>query len=146
MNNNYLKTSSMDNILSYLFYTNVQTMHDKNVFWNILGETFLACDVLVETCPFHCKLSNLPSITIGLHYKILVKKKMLVELCEGYYETLYGFMNGANGIFEDFAKNISKKYFGYIFIILRLDTSWINNLQIYEEFLRLWQKIDTNWT
>jgi hypothetical protein len=27
-----------------------------------------------------------------------------------------------------------------------LDTSWINNLQIYEEFLRLWQKIDTNWT
>ncbi len=111
MNNNYLKTSSMDNILSYLFYTNVQTMHDKNVFWNILGETFtfLACDVLVETCPFHCKLSNLPSITIGLHYKILVKKKMLVELCEGDYETLDGFMNGAKEIFEDFAKTISKK-------------------------------------
>jgi hypothetical protein len=37
MNNNYLKTSSMDNILPYLFYTNVQIMYNKNVFWNILG-------------------------------------------------------------------------------------------------------------
>jgi hypothetical protein len=34
---------------------------------------------------------------------------MLVELCEGDYETLYGFMNGANEIFENFAKIISKK-------------------------------------
>jgi hypothetical protein len=32
-----------------------------------------------------------------------------VELCEGDYETLYGFMKGVNGIFEDFAKTISKK-------------------------------------
>jgi hypothetical protein len=32
----------------------------------------------------------------------LVKKKMLVELCEGNYETLDGLVNGADGIFKDF--------------------------------------------
>jgi hypothetical protein len=32
-----------------------------------------------------------------------------MELCEGDYKTLNGLMNGANGIFEDFAKTISKK-------------------------------------
>jgi hypothetical protein len=48
MNNNCLKTQLMDNILPYLFYTNVKTiMHNKNVFQNTLGETFtfLTCDV-----------------------------------------------------------------------------------------------------
>jgi hypothetical protein len=29
-----------------------------------------------------------------------------VESCEGDYETLDGLMNGANGIFENFAKTI----------------------------------------
>jgi hypothetical protein len=63
--------------------------------------------VHIETCPFHFKISNLPSQMISLHYKILVKKKMLAELCEGNYETFDGFMNGGDGIFEGFTKIIS---------------------------------------
>ncbi len=102
MNNNCLRTPSMDNTLPYWFYTNVKTtMDNKNVFWNTLGETctFLACDVYIETCRYFT-LSNLLSQTVGLHYEI--KKKMLVELCEGNYETTDGLVNGANGFFEDF--------------------------------------------
>jgi hypothetical protein len=52
MNNNFLKTPLMDNILPYLFYTNVKTtIHNKNVFQNTLSETFtfLACDVHTKT-------------------------------------------------------------------------------------------------
>ncbi len=113
MNNNCLRTQSMDNTLLYLFYTNVKiTMHSKNVFQNTLCETFafLACDVHTETCPFHFKLSNLPSQTTGLHYEILVKKKLLMELCARNYETSNGLVNGANGIFEDFIESISKSF------------------------------------
>ncbi len=109
MNNNYLRTPSMDNTLLYLFYTNVKiTMHNKNVFRNTLCETFtfLACDVHIETCPSHFKLSNLPSQTTGLHYEILVKKQLLVELCARNYETSNGLVNGVNGIFEDFIESI----------------------------------------
>jgi hypothetical protein len=75
MNNNCLRTLLMDNTLPYLFYTNVKiTMHDKNVFWNALGQTFtfLACHVHVETCLSHFKLSNLSYQITSLHYKILV--------------------------------------------------------------------------
>ncbi len=77
-------------------------MHNKNVFWNTLGETFtfVAHDVHIETCPSHFKLSNVPFQTIHLHYKILVKKKMLVELFVRNYETFNGFVNGVDGIFE----------------------------------------------
>jgi hypothetical protein len=80
----------MDNTLPYLFYTNVKTtMHNKNVFQNTLCETFtfLPHDGHTETCPSHFKLSNLPFQTTGLHYKILVKKIMLMELCVRNYET-----------------------------------------------------------
>jgi hypothetical protein len=31
-----------------------------------------------------------------------------VELCAGNYETSYGVLNGVDGIFETFMKNISK--------------------------------------
>jgi hypothetical protein len=57
-------------------------MHIKNVFQNTLGETFtfLTHDVHTETCPSHFKLSNLPFQMAGLRYKILVTKKILVEL------------------------------------------------------------------
>jgi hypothetical protein len=51
MNNKCLKTPPMDNILPYLFNTNVKTtMHNKNVFQNTLCETFtfLTRDVLLK--------------------------------------------------------------------------------------------------
>jgi hypothetical protein len=83
-------------------------MHNKNVFQNTLSETFtfLACDVHTKTCLSHFKLSNLPSQLNGLHYEILVKKKMLLELCARNYETSNGFVNGVDGIFENFTKTI----------------------------------------
>jgi len=101
----------MDNILPYLFYTNVKNiMHNKNVFRNTLGETFtfLARDVHIETYPSHFKLSNLPFQIIGLHYETLVKKTMLLGLCGRNYETFNGLVNGAYGIFKDFIETISK--------------------------------------
>ncbi len=36
--------------------------------------------------------------------KIIIKKKMSVELCVRNYETSNGLMNGANEIFENFTK------------------------------------------
>jgi hypothetical protein len=88
MNNNCLRTPLMDNTLPHLFYTNVKTTN-KNLFQKTLNEifTFLTCDVHTKTYPFRFKLSNLPSQMNGLHYEILVKKKILVELCAGNYET-----------------------------------------------------------
>jgi hypothetical protein len=104
----------------------------KNIFQNTIGETFtfLACDVHIETCSSHLKLSNLPFQTVGLHYKILAKKKMLVELCVGNYETFDGLVNGANVIFENFIKLFQNLLFEYIFIILRSDI--IHELKIYK--------------
>ncbi len=71
---------------------------------------FFACDVHIETCPSHLKLSNLPFQRVGLHYEILAEKKMLVELCVGNYETFDGLVNGANVIFEEFTEIISKSF------------------------------------
>jgi hypothetical protein len=84
----------------------------KYIFQNTIGETFtfLTCDVHIETCLSHLKLSNLPFQTVGLHYEILAKKKMLVELCVGNYETFDGLVNGANVIFEDCIEIISKSF------------------------------------
>ncbi len=67
MNNNCLRTPSMDNTLPYLSYTHVNTF----------GETFtfFACDVHTKTWPFEFKLSNLPSQMASLHYEFFVKKK-----------------------------------------------------------------------
>ncbi len=101
----------MDNTLPHLFYINAKTtMHNKNIFQNTLGETFtfLACDVHTETCP--SQLSNLPFQMVGLHYEILVNKKMLVELCARNYETFDGLVNGVDEIFEDFRRTISKSF------------------------------------
>jgi len=95
MNNNCLKTSLMNKILPCLFNTNVETtMHNKNVFRNTLCQiiTFIACDVHAKTWPFHFKLSYLPFQIAGLHFKIMVKKKMWGELCARNYETLNGIV------------------------------------------------------
>jgi hypothetical protein len=42
----------------------------------------------------------------SLHYEILVKKKMLMKLCAGNYETSDGLVNGADGDFEGFIETI----------------------------------------
>ncbi len=110
--------ANRQHILSYLFHTNVKkTIHYKNVFRNTLGETFtfLTHDVHTETCLCHFKLSNLPFQMVILHYEILFKNKMLVELCAWNYETSNGLVNGANGIFEDFIETISKSFVGIPF-------------------------------
>jgi len=67
---------------------------------------------------------------VGLHYEILAKKKMLVELCVGIYETFDGLVNGPNVIFENFIKLFQNLLFEYIFIVFR--SNIIHELKIYK--------------
>jgi hypothetical protein len=84
-----------------------------------------------------------PSQTTNLHYEILVKKKMLMELCAGNYETSDGVVNGVDGIFEDFTKIISKSFVWIHFHNPKIGhNTQIIFLQIYDEFPRL----DKQWT
>jgi hypothetical protein len=66
-----------------------------------------------------------------------------MKLCVGNYETSNGLVNGANGIFEDFTKIISKSFIWIHFHNPRIGhNTQIKNLQIYDEFSRL----DKQWT
>jgi hypothetical protein len=77
---------------------------------------------------------------VGLHYEILDKKKMLMELCVRNYETSNGLVNG---IFADFTKTISKSFVWIHFHNPQIEhNTQIKNLQIYDEFPRL----DKQWT
>jgi hypothetical protein len=38
----------------------------------------------------------IPSQIVGLHFELLLKKNMLVELCAGNYVTLDGLINGVD--------------------------------------------------
>ncbi len=115
-------------------------MYNKNIFQNALSETFtfLTHDFHAKTCPSHFKWLNLSSQMVGLHCKILVKKKMSVELCVRNYETLDGLVNDIDGIFENFIEIISK-----LLVWIHFDNPQIGHntqiifLQIYEKFLRL---------
>jgi hypothetical protein len=79
------------------------------------------------------------------HLKLLVyitkfwlRKKSLVELCVGNYETSDGLVNGANGIFENFTKIISNSFVWIHFHNPQIGhNKKIKNLQIYDEFPRL---------
>jgi hypothetical protein len=56
-----------------------------------------------------------------------------VELCARNYRTFDGFVDGVDGIFEDFTVTVSKSLFKYIFIILKLDI--IHELNIYKSMM-----------
>jgi hypothetical protein len=87
---------------------NIKTItHNKIVYDKTLGETFnfFAKDIHSKTCPFHFKLSMLPSHTNGLHHELLLLKNMLIELRVGNYATIDGLVNGANGTFKDYIEN-----------------------------------------
>jgi len=77
MNNFCLRPPPTDNTLpiqTYLFYTNLKTTtRNKIVYENTPSDTFKiqTKDFHFETCPFHFKLSNLPSHTNG-HHKLLL--------------------------------------------------------------------------
>jgi hypothetical protein len=53
---------------------------------------------------------------------------MLVELCVGNYETSNGFVNGVDGIFQDYTKTISKSLIWIQFQNLKLN---INTNKIF---------------
>ncbi len=42
----------------------------------------------------------IPSQIVGLHYELLSKWNMLIELCVGNHITWDGLVNGANEIFK----------------------------------------------
>ncbi len=107
MNNFCLRPPPTDNTLPHLFYTNLKTTtHNKIVYEKTPSDTFKihTKDFRFETCPFHFKLSILPSHTNG-HHKLLLLKNMLMELCVRNYATLNGLVNAANGGFEDYIEN-----------------------------------------
>ncbi len=105
INKNCFKTLPMDNILPYLFYTNVKTIGcNKGIFEKTPSETFTSFsqDIHFDTCLFHFRLLMIPSWTTRLHHELLVKKYMLVELCARSYINSNGFVNGANRPFQDY--------------------------------------------
>ncbi len=69
-----------------------------------------------------------------------------MELCEGDYKTLNGLMNGANGIFEDFAKTISKKllwvYFHNLYIGHIMNYKFTNLWRIPKALTKKWTPIE----
>jgi hypothetical protein len=59
---------------------------------------------ILEPGFFLFKLPMIPSQIVGLHYELLFKWNMLIELCVGNHITSYGLVdalvNGANEIFK----------------------------------------------
>jgi hypothetical protein len=95
----------MYNTLSHLFYTNFRTnSHIKIVYSKTPSKIFkfLTKYIHFETCPFHFKLSMLPFHINGLHHKLMFKKYMLMELCASNYATLYDFVSGIDGTFQNY--------------------------------------------
>jgi hypothetical protein len=63
---------------------------------------------------------------------------MLVELCVGNYETSNGLINGANGIFQDCTKVISKYLIWIQFQNFEIENKTrIKYFHVYEKFLGL---------
>jgi hypothetical protein len=60
---------------------------------------------------------------------------MLVKLCVRNYESLDGFMNGADGMFEDYIETISKTLVWIHFHNSQtIHNTQIKNLQMYGQF------------
>jgi hypothetical protein len=62
----------------------------------------LAQEIQFDTCSFHFQLFSTSNEIGGLHYELLLKNKMLVELCGGNNVTLNGFVNGINQTFQNY--------------------------------------------
>jgi hypothetical protein len=106
------KKPPIDNTLPHLFCIIAKIIqHNKFFFENTCSETFvfLVEDIHFETCPYHFKLSIIPSQTNSLHHELLIIIKMLVELCAKNYATVDGLVNGTR-IFKDYTKMFSKSF------------------------------------
>ncbi len=60
--------------------------------------TLLTQCVHFNTCPSHFKLLMIPSQIVGLHFELLLKKNMLMELCD--IKWLHKWCR--HGTFEDY--------------------------------------------
>jgi hypothetical protein len=58
--------------------------------------------------PFALQLSIVANQIVGLHYKLLPKKNMSIELCSCNYPTPNGLVNDANTTFEYYVRTSSK--------------------------------------
>jgi hypothetical protein len=82
INKTCLKTPIINNTLPCLIYKNVKTTHNKHVNYKTPRQTFTFStqDIHFDTCPFHFKLSTIPSQMNGFHHKLSLKKKHVSKI------------------------------------------------------------------
>ncbi len=78
-------------------------------------------DINPAPCLSSYKLSNDPSKITSLH-SIIHVYKMLVKSCTNNYATSFGFVNGANGIFEASTTRTNKTIFQILFQNFKIGT------------------------
>jgi hypothetical protein len=114
----------MNNTLPYLFYINDKiTTHNNNVFHTKPGQTFkfLVQNIHFSTCPFHFKLSTIPSQTNNFHHELLFSR----IACMKFWHIRWSCKWCIDGTFKDFTQTFSKSFiYGYKFIISKLETQW----------------------
>jgi hypothetical protein len=89
---------------------------------------FKAMDINHQSCPPSYKLSNDLNKTAGLHSTIHIKKHRLVELCVSNYATVYGLLNGPNGIFKTLTTYCEKTIIWIMFQNFKIGTLTRKNI------------------
>ena len=103
----------VDPLFPYLFYKNKDVQrHNEKMHLEVYEQliTLEAIDEIEnsqENLQTYDKTSNLPA-------KLLINKKMLVELYAGNYNIEYGLVNGADGAFKSYSKD--KKQFDVVWV------------------------------
>jgi hypothetical protein len=162
------KEPPKDNTLPYLFHTNVKTItHNNNIFCTTPSQTFkfLTWDIHSNTCPFHFKLSNIPSQTNSLHHELLFLKNVSRIMCMKLWHIRWSCkwrIDGNSNILHNFFKN---HLYGYNFIISKLETQWklkictfmnnslssimnghLLNIYIYIYYIYIWHRVKSTMT
>ncbi len=117
INNQFFCTPPNDPNFPYLFYMNeAKQKHNESTFLQSERDVFIlhAQDRHHDTCPQSFQLQNDANFTTRLQSEVQIKKIMLVELCVGNYATHDGFVNGANGIFQESTKVFNSQEFIWI--------------------------------
>jgi hypothetical protein len=123
INNHCFGIPPKDPKLPYSFYTNeTRLKHNESTFLQSDGNVCIFCaqDKHHDTCLKSFQLQNGPNFIIRLHYKIQIKKDMLVKLCVGNYLTHDDLVNGVVKIFQALNKLRHKKSYGFCLMTLKV--------------------------